>query len=310
MGGSTDPDWVESLAERIDAGELAGPHISFVNRLVGMPRNGTSWDVDAHKRETIQAQVERAAAIGASWVKPYRPILPVDTGAIELGHAAGIPVTSHFLFASSLVRGLDGKEHAFLYYRGETAIYREDIISAVRAIGTQITPTLVVSLLRGVAEPLDAGMLDAPSLASFYAPGILAEARLRLQARTAIPAQDRVLAMNIHNVRSLYDAHVPIPIGTDIAAPWQEMGVPLEMQLYRKAGIPPREIVRLATLEAARCVGVDHDLGSVEVGKMADLVIVQDDPLADFRVLTNPKWVIIGGAMFTPAQLAKIARGE
>jgi len=310
MGGNIEPDWVQSLAERIEAGQLRGPHISFVNRVIGMARHSASVDVDPFDKQTVRAQVERAKATGASWMKPYMKIPPVDAEAIELGHAAGVPVTSHFLFGGSLARGLDGKEHAFLYYRGENAIYREDIISAVRAIGTQITPTLAIILLRGVSEPLDSTLLDPAWLSSFYAPSILADARLRLKAWVPIPAQDRVLAMNLENVRRLYDAQVPIPIGTDIAAPWQEMGVPLEMQLYRKAGIPPREIIRLATLEAARCVGVDRDLGSVEVGKLADLVIIDGDPLADFRVLQNPRWVIVGGAIVTPAEIAKSLQRE
>ena len=68
-------------------------------------------------RTTARAQVERAKATGASWVKPYIKIPPVDAEAIETGHAAGVPVMSYFLFGGSLARAWTGKEHAFLYYR-------------------------------------------------------------------------------------------------------------------------------------------------------------------------------------------------
>jgi cytosine/adenosine deaminase-related metal-dependent hydrolase len=58
-----------------------------------------------------------------------------------------------------------------------------------------------------------------------------------------------------------------------------------EMELFQEAGFQPLEIIRAATLDAAETLGVDDQLGSVEVGKLADLVVVEENPLDNFKVL-------------------------
>jgi imidazolonepropionase-like amidohydrolase len=58
-----------------------------------------------------------------------------------------------------------------------------------------------------------------------------------------------------------------------------------ELELLRESGFHPLEVIRSATLYGAQALGVEKDLGSVEVGKLADLVIVEENPLANLQVL-------------------------
>jgi hypothetical protein len=76
-------------------------------------------------------------------------------------------------------------------------------------------------------------------------------------------------------------------VGTDAGFIYQTYGFsyPREMELLREAGFHPLEIIRSATLYAAQALGMEQDLGSVEVGKLADFAIVDANPLANLQVL-------------------------
>ncbi len=81
-----------------------------------------------------------------------------------------------------------------------------------------------------------------------------------------------------------------------------------ELELLREAGFHPLEVIRAATLESAEALGLDEELGTVEVGKLADLVILEENPLANFKTLygtgavrvnKNNELVRVGGVKYT-----------
>lgn len=76
-------------------------------------------------------------------------------------------------------------------------------------------------------------------------------------------------------------------VGTDAGFIYQIYGFsyPREMELFREAGFHPLEVIRSATLYAAQALGIEKEIGSVEVGKLADLVIIDENPLANLQVL-------------------------
>jgi len=71
--------------------------------------------------------------------------------------------------------------------------------------------------------------------------------------------------------------------------------VHVEFDAFQDAGFTPAEVLRMATLDAARAEGVDEHLGTLEVGKLADLLLLDHDPLADVRNLRAPWLVMRGG---------------
>jgi hypothetical protein len=73
------------------------------------------------------------------------------------------------------------------------------------------------------------------------------------------------------------------------------LGLHAELQLLVGAGLQPFQVLRMATLDAARALGVARDLGSVEPGKLADLIIVAGDPLADISHAADVRTTIVGG---------------
>lgn len=94
------------------------------------------------------------------------------------------------------------------------------------------------------------------------------------------------------NIRALYDAGAILAVGTD-----RSMGayVHREMELLSEAGIPNLAVTRIATLNAAIYIGVDKELGSIERGKLADLLLLAADPVSDIRNTVRIEAVYKGG---------------
>jgi imidazolonepropionase-like amidohydrolase len=87
----------------------------------------------------------------------------------------------------------------------------------------------------------------------------------------------------------------PVLVGTDglVAFTLQR-----ELELQVSAGIPPGEVLAMATLGIARVMHHDQDLGSIEVGKLADLVVVEGDPTAGISAVRNVRAVVKGGTVY------------
>jgi imidazolonepropionase-like amidohydrolase len=108
------------------------------------------------------------------------------------------------------------------------------------------------------------------------------------------PAERQDWAGDVRHAREatikLSRAGVTIGTGTDV---WQiPTGVHMELEQLIAAGLTPMQAIRAATGDAARILGADHDLGTIEVGKRADLVILDADPLADIRN-TRRIWQVV-----------------
>jgi imidazolonepropionase-like amidohydrolase len=84
------------------------------------------------------------------------------------------------------------------------------------------------------------------------------------------------------NLRMLHAAGVPIALGTDMWA-FPGLGVSIEMNLYVRSGISALEAIRAAAQTAARSLGIERDRGTLEIGKRADFVILDADPLSDIK---------------------------
>ncbi len=111
------------------------------------------------------------------------------------------------------------------------------------------------------------------------------------------------------NLKTISDAGVLIVLGSDTASVGTGSGVllglasHLELELMNDAGLTPAEALRAATINAARMIGREKDMGSVEQGKLADMVILDSNPLADIRNVRSIHRVIKGGVVHDPDAL-------
>jgi hypothetical protein len=113
--------------------------------------------------------------------------------------------------------------------------------------------------------------------------------------REAFPAMLRLL-------RAIYEAGVTIIPGTDALAGYTLLH---ELELYARAGIPPAEILRMATWTSALVMGANKDSGVIAPGKLADMILVDGDPTKNIRDINNITTVIKGGKVFEPAAIEK-----
>ena len=112
---------------------------------------------------------------------------------------------------------------------------------------------------------------------------------------------EKMFEKDVAAVGALHRAGIPIVAGTDQTVPGYSLH--RELELYVQAGFTPMEAIQAATIVPARVMGMDHDLGTVEKGKRADLILINGDPLQDIHASRNVEWVITNGILYHTAEL-------
>ena len=83
-----------------------------------------------------------------------------------------------------------------------------------------------------------------------------------------------------------------------------------ELQLLSEAGIPNAEVIRIATINSARAIGISDRLGSIEIGKWGDLMIIKGDPISSIKNTRTVHTVIKGGVIYETKELLNAAKGK
>jgi len=101
-------------------------------------------------------------------------------------------------------------------------------------------------------------------------------------------------------LKMLYDAGVPIVAGTDGSAGF---ALHRELELYSRAGIPNAEVLRIATIGAATVLGKQATMGSIKAGKLADLIVIDGDPVKNISDIRRVELTMKDGVMFESAKV-------
>ena len=151
---------------------------------------------------------------------------------------------------------------------------------------------------RGHYELVEPGVLRVPL-----------ELRVPLQstgidsARAVAATASQIRSANI--VKGLRDAGVPIVLGTDLTVPG--FSIYRDMELAVRGGFTPMEAIQAATIVSARAMGKERESGTVEVGKRADLIIVDGNPAERIEEIRKVERVVIGGRVYRSAELWALA---
>lgn len=291
------------IMEAWASGKRLGPRLIFAGpQLDGMRRH---FDFAAHinSDERLSWEMQRAGELGYGLIKTYTR-LPAQRQrkAVELAHALGIPVTAHAALRN-LAFGGDRVEHLrgtsrLGYSPKQTEGLRSyaDVIEIMAANQASITPTVAV------AGGFFNFYLQHPELntdrrfetfwPASYRQGLAGFAKLVGKKQTLLQHG----LMNAHQtIRKLHESGVQIVAGTD--SPIFPYGLTLIVELnnYAEAGLASYEALQAATSIAARAMGAENEIGSIRAGMLADLIIVDGDPLADLTELFNLTDVITNG---------------
>jgi imidazolonepropionase-like amidohydrolase len=272
--------------------------------------------------------VEDMAAWGVTTLKIYvGTARPAGRKIIEEGHRRGLLVTGHlgnYTAQDAVADGIDCLEHITTVFDfiipaevKKDAEHRATLdlgnpqakvlISVLAKRRTFVDPTLVVYR----------NMLLLSDLEEYHAHPDVAQVPERQRAYwhryrrgQGLPPSTRdyrrrVLKKYQELTGELARAGVPLLAGTDANEPFVPAGSSLlqELELLVESGLSPAAALRAATLTNARALRQADRLGSVEVGKLADLVILTADPLADVKNTRKIEWVIRGGIVCEPGKL-------
>lgn len=132
--------------------------------------------------------------------------------------------------------------------------------------------------------------------------GVLAALRAAT-ASSPFRVSDEDLANAFDNLARVHHAGIPVVAGTDSGVIGVVSGLssPMEIALLVEAGLPPMEALKSATVRAAAMLGREDELGTIEEGKRADLVLLDADPLADIANLARVAGVVRGGVVYGDA---------
>jgi hypothetical protein len=115
-------------------------------------------------------------------------------------------------------------------------------------------------------------------------------------------------ALELENVHLFHKAGVLLLAGTDVGVPFQIPGISLHVELERlvEAGLSPLEALRTATLNPARVLGMVDSLGTIEPGRLADLVLLEANPIEDIRNTQKIRAVVADGRLYRRADLDRL----
>ncbi|HET7506078.1 MAG TPA: amidohydrolase family protein [Kofleriaceae bacterium] len=332
-----DPDKLDDFKQRYDDGIAIGPHVIRYGFIEGRNEKAASSKVTAETPEEARAAVKFFVDRHYDGIKIYNSIRPELVPLIAASaHKAGLPVTGHIpvhMLASEAVRaGYDGIEHINMLFLNFFATHETDtrdttrftlvgdkaadldlasppvreLIKLLVAHRTIVDPTvnafedLLVGEQGKVIPGLEATVARLPvqTQRSFLLGGLPIDAAKHARY---VASYDKLLAM----IKVLYEAKVRLVAGTDALA---GLMFQHELALFARAGIPNAEILRIATLDPARYLGRDRKTGSIAPGKVADLFVVDGDPLARIDDIARTISTMRGGVVF-PATAVYAAVG-
>lgn len=297
--------------EALAAGTRVGPR--FLGTGEGMEGTRGNHKVMrlTFSREQLDRDVDRALALKYDLLKCYvRLPVSYERHAVSRMHAAGVPATSHYVYPA-VRSGFDGMEHT----GGGNRLGYSRTLSHARGRGYADTVALLVasgmwiSTTTMFASEL---FVDDRSLIEDERTRVLFPSweyqRLLQKAKDADggPLAELYREWTIGDVDLLLRVQRAgglVVLGTDAAL--DDIGISMHQNLrvMVKYGFTPWEALRTATVNAARCLGLEGRLGSLAPGFLADLTLVEGDPLRDIGAAAAVRHVMVGGHAYTVPEL-------
>jgi hypothetical protein len=331
---ANDTDTFLQRIARFDNGSELGPRVLKAGIIDGTGEFAGPTKMRVDTAEQAIQDVDWYADHGYAQIKIYSSIKPELVPIMaDRAHARGLRVSGHvpaFMSARQFVEGgADEIQHLnfivlnFLFPEVKETRNRDRFIKVAERAGeftpdkpevrefinflknhhTVLDPTINVfeALFCGDPSAITPGLEEIvprfpPQVRRAMRSGALEVPPDKQAAyREAFPTMLRLL-------KALYDAAITIIPGTDAPAGYT---LHHELELYARAGIPPAEVLRMATWTPALVMGVNKDRGVIAPGKLADMILVDGDPTRNIRDINNITTVIKGGKVYEPMAIEK-----
>jgi cytosine/adenosine deaminase-related metal-dependent hydrolase len=329
---ANDTDRLLEMRGRFEQGTEIGPRVVMAGFLDGRGPFAGPTKVFADSEQEAKENIDKYAKLGYVQIKIYSSIKPELVPKIaEMAHSHGMRVSGHvpaFMTAEQFVKdGADEIQHMnfiFLNFMFDTVKDTRGParFTEVAAHGVEVDPAsdrvkAFIKLLQDhktVSDPtlnvFEGMFTDRPGIvsASYAAVADRMPAQIRrgfFYGGLAVPEgmdqryQDSFRQM-LKMTKAFYDAGIPIVAGTDSLAGFS---LHRELELYEQAGIPAPKVLQLATLGAARIMKRDQGGGSIEPGKLADVILVEGDPSAHVSDIRRVRTVVKDGVVYQTSDL-------
>ena len=304
----------------IEEGELFGPTLYTSGPIMeGPPKTMPLMEVYASPQAAAEA-VNWQAAQGYDFIKVYDFLdVPTYQAVIQTADMLNLAVVGHVPklvgLASAIESGQATMEHLSGFIDSDAAAYiiPEDDIAGyaqmTKEAGIWICPTIAVYQMHVPNEDLH--VLDARSEMAYVSPGMKltwqyfsrpgAMSRITYQGDYSAWIRENFLA----TTGILHENGVKFILGTDADNPYLVPGFSLldELDYLVEAGLSPYEAIEAGTSNSAKALGKLDEFGTVEVGKRADLILVEGNPLASVENVRQRAGVMLRGQWIDEAQL-------
>jgi imidazolonepropionase-like amidohydrolase len=320
-------DFITQVRDAVNSGNALGPHMLLAGIVDGDGPFALGIS-RVNSPEDAQKWVTRYHDAGFQQMKIYSSVKPDNVKAICAdAHKVGMTVTGHIPIGMNAYQGVDDGMDMInhIHYITDLLLPKDfdpqkvkgaerlkvfasiDVNSEAGKLAvaflaqhhTVIDPTMALfeMTLRPASEPatqMEPGIARvAPELREQLVSGGLPPA--------AAAYGEKIRQNDLAIIGALHRAGVPIVAGTDQAVPG--FSLYREIELYAEAGFTPMEALQSATIVPARAMKVEHDSGTVEVGKRADLDILDANPLDNIHNIRSVRSVVANGVLYDPAPL-------
>ena len=315
--------WTLAMArrERVDTHAphvaAAGPLLSTLDHWLNLPAERQF--IFLKDAESARTGVAYLKSIGAAAVKVWyivRPDLPVEKSAPavlaagEEARKAKLPLIVHATGLAEAKVAIQAGAHLLVHSVIDKPV-DEEFLALAKKNGTMYCPTLTVfggyyRMAQAVVTKRPAAVDDPNGCVDKETLGKVAEtahviAPEGYAQRTARGGERVAQAEKIGppNLKRVADAGIPIAMGTDAGNPLTLHGpsVYVEMEAMQSAGLTPMQVLVASTRGGAMAMGLEKEIGTVEKGKSADLLLVAADPTADVANLRKVRYVVCGGVV-------------
>ena len=290
------------------AGKLVSPRTYSTGEVI-YGAKAPGFFADIQKEEDAQEHVARLKNQGAHGVKNYnQPRREQRQQVVKASRDNNLIVAAeggslYHMDMSLVADGNTSLEHNLPV----SAIY-DDVVQMFGQTNVAYTPTLSVTYggVRGEGYFYqESNVWEHPILSKHVPPAMIRAQSVR---RQMAPEEDYADADAGAGAKKLLEAGVPVSIGghgqrEGLASHW-------EMWSFARGGMSPLQALQTATTEPARHLGFDKDIGTLETGKLADLVILSENPLEDIRHTDKVEHVMLGGRLYEAETMNEVVTGD